>query len=165
MKPIVTEKPQHMESLNIGSNYGQNFGFILYRLAHVNKFKHLKLTGGASGRGVILVDHKEVGVVDNNEDYNQDLNDSQFANTTTHTLDIIVENTGRPRIGDEINSARKGLNGDISIDTKVATNIQTFPLEFKEPFVKQLSELKGKPFIEGIKSPAVYRFELDIKDS
>ena len=121
--------------------------------------------GGASDRGVILVDHKEVGVVDNNKDYNQDLNDSQFANTTTHTLDIIVENMGRAKIGDGINYARKGLNGDISIDTKVATNIQTFPLEFKEPFVKQLSELKGKPFVEGIKSPAVYRFELDIKDS
>ncbi|CAG2183185.1 unnamed protein product, partial [Oppiella nova] len=75
IKPIVTEKPQHMESLNIGSNYGQNFGFTLYRLANVNKFKHLKLTGGASDRGVILVDHKEVGVVDNNKDYNQDLND------------------------------------------------------------------------------------------
>ncbi|CAG2166179.1 unnamed protein product, partial [Oppiella nova] len=165
IKPIVTEKPQHMELLNIGSNYGQNFGFILYRLSNVTKFKHLKVTGGASDRGVILVDHKEVGVVDNNKDYNQDLNDSQFANTTTHTLDIIVENTGRAKIGDGINSARKGLNGDITIDTKVATNIETFPLEFKEPFVKQLSELKGKPFIEGLKSPAVYRFELDIKDS
>ena len=45
MKPIVTEKPQHMELLNIGSNYGQNYGFILYRLAKLQKFKHLKLTG------------------------------------------------------------------------------------------------------------------------
>ncbi|CAG2179343.1 unnamed protein product [Oppiella nova] len=97
---------------------------------------------------------------------NQDLNDTQFANTTTHTLDIIVENTGRAKIGDGINTARKGLNGDITIDTKLVTNIETFPLEFKEPFVKQLSELKGKPFVEGIKSPAVYQLELlDIKDS
>ena len=111
------------------------------------------------------MDHKEVGVVEGKKDYNQDLNDTQFANTTTHTLDIMVENWGRLKIGSNMNIDRKGLNGDVDIDAKVATNFQTFPLEFKEPFVKQLSELKGKPFVEGIKSPAVYRLELDIKDS
>ncbi|CAG2175649.1 unnamed protein product, partial [Oppiella nova] len=165
IKPIVTEKPQHMELLNIGTYYGQNYGFILYRLTNLQKFKHLKLTGGASDRGVILVDHKEVGVVEGKKDYNQDLNDTQFANTTTHTLDIMVENWGRLKIGSNMNIDRKGLNGDVDVDAKVATNFQTFPLEFKEPFVKQLSELKGKPFVEGIKSPAVYRLELDIRDS
>ena len=45
MKPIVTEKPQHMELLNITQNSGQSYGFILYRLTNLNKFKHLKLTG------------------------------------------------------------------------------------------------------------------------
>ncbi|CAG2177971.1 unnamed protein product, partial [Oppiella nova] len=239
MKPIVTEKPQHMELLNITNKTGQHYGFILYRLNKLNKFKHLKLTGGAADRAVILVDNKEVAVFESNndynqdlidtqfanttthtldiivenmgrpnggavmntarrglngdisidtkvatnietfsldfkepfvavfesnKDYNQDLNDTQFANTTTHTLDIIVENMGRPNGGD-MNTARRGLNGDISIDTKVATNIETFSLDFKEPFVKQLTQLKGKPFVEGIKSPAVYRLELDIKDS
>ncbi|CAG2169749.1 unnamed protein product [Oppiella nova] len=165
MKPIVTEKPQHMELLNITNNSGQHYGFILYRLNKLNKFKHLKLTGGAADRAVILVDHKEVAVFESNKDYNQDLNDTQFANTTTHTLDIIVENMGRPNGGAVMNTARRGLNGDISIDTKVATNIETFSLDFKEPFVKQLTQLKGKSFVEGIKSPAVYRLELDIKDS
>ncbi|CAG2175721.1 unnamed protein product, partial [Oppiella nova] len=157
MKPIVTEKPQHMELLNITQNSGQSYG-------------------GVSDRGVILVDHNEVGLVESAaKDYNQDLNDTQFANTTTHTLDIIVENTGRPNGGavmntarrglNGMNTARRGLNGDVAIDAKVATNFETFPLEFKEPFVEQLTKLKGKPFIEGIKSPAVYRLELDIKDS
>ncbi|CAG2178924.1 unnamed protein product, partial [Oppiella nova] len=164
MKPIVTEKPQHMELLNITKNTGQHYGFILYRLNKLNKFKHLKLTGGADDRAVILVDHKEVAVFESNKDYNHDLNDTQFANTTTHTLDIIVENMGRTN-GGGMETARRGLNGDISIDAKVATNIETFSLDFKEPFVKQLTQLKGKPFVEGLKSPAVYRFELGIKDS
>ena len=44
IKPIVSNEPKRMESLNIGSNYGQNFGFITYRV-ETNKFNHLKLTG------------------------------------------------------------------------------------------------------------------------
>ncbi len=44
IKPISSEKPLHMELLDIGPNYGQNFGFILYRTS-INKFKNLKLLG------------------------------------------------------------------------------------------------------------------------
>ena len=44
IKPITSEKPQHMELINIGTNYGQHFGFILYRTT-TNKFKNLKLAG------------------------------------------------------------------------------------------------------------------------
>jgi len=44
IKPITTEKPTHMELLDIGSNYGQHFGFILYRTT-TDKFKQLKLSG------------------------------------------------------------------------------------------------------------------------
>jgi len=44
MKPITSEKPMHMELLNIGTNYGQHFGYTLYRTT-ADKFKHLKLTG------------------------------------------------------------------------------------------------------------------------
>jgi len=44
IKPIVSEKPKHMELLDIGPNYGQHFGFILYRTS-INKVKHLKIMG------------------------------------------------------------------------------------------------------------------------
>jgi len=44
MKPIISEKPKHMELLDIGTNYGQHFGFILYKTS-ANKFKHLKISG------------------------------------------------------------------------------------------------------------------------
>ena len=111
---------------------------------------------------VIFIDGKEVSTFFDNKDYDLDVNDTQFANTTTHTLDIIVENTGRSNSKAVINSQRKGLNGDVTIDGKVAANFQTFPLEFKEPYVKSLAALKGKPFVEGVKSPAVYRLEVDI---
>ena len=47
IKPIESTEPKYMEMLNIGSNFGQNFGFILYRI-NTNKFKHLKITGNYS---------------------------------------------------------------------------------------------------------------------
>ena len=55
IKPITTEKPQPMELLNLGPNYGQNFGFINYRLTNLQKFKHLKLTGNFSENSVSIV--------------------------------------------------------------------------------------------------------------
>ncbi|XP_054166390.1 beta-galactosidase-1-like protein 2 [Oppia nitens] len=165
VKSITTSKPQHMELLNLGENYGQSYGFINYRLTGLQKFKHLKLNGGVSDRGIILIDHKQVGLVVSNKDYDQDLKDSDFANTTTHTLDIIVENTGRTDGGQEMNWARKGLNGDINIDGKVISDIQTYPLEFKEQFVNQINDLRGNPFVDNLKSPAFYRSELIINGS
>ena len=45
--PIESNEPKHMELINIGHNYGQNFGFIVYRIS-TNKFKHLKITGKTS---------------------------------------------------------------------------------------------------------------------
>jgi hypothetical protein len=44
IKPIESTEPKHMELLDIGPNYGQNFGFILYRIS-AHKFKHLKISG------------------------------------------------------------------------------------------------------------------------
>jgi hypothetical protein len=44
VKPIVSDQPKKMENLDIGPNYGQNFGFILYR-TNISKFENLILKG------------------------------------------------------------------------------------------------------------------------
>jgi len=75
-----------------------------------------------------------------------------------------VENTGRVNGGGGMNTARKGLNGDVTIDEKVHSNYKIYPLEFKQKFVEQLKAEKGRPF-ESVKSPALFRAELDIKDT
>jgi hypothetical protein len=43
IKPFKSENPIFMEMLNIGPNYGQNFGFIVYR-TQIPKAKQLKIT-------------------------------------------------------------------------------------------------------------------------
>ncbi len=48
------------------------------------------------------------------------------------TLDILVENTGRTNFGQEMNSQRKRLNGEILTNSKFHKKREIFPLEFKE---------------------------------
>ncbi len=44
IKPIASEHPKQMELIDIGTNYGQNWGFILYR-TKVPKIKNLIIKG------------------------------------------------------------------------------------------------------------------------
>jgi hypothetical protein len=44
IKPIASEEPKQMELIDIGLNYGQNFGFIVYR-TKIPKIKNLIIKG------------------------------------------------------------------------------------------------------------------------
>jgi hypothetical protein len=162
IKIIDSEKPKYMEMINIGTNYGQNFGFILYRTS-INKTKELKLTGGVSDRGIVLIDGKQAVVVSEAKDFVFTIPETLFnSSLKEHTLDILVENTGRVNGGSAMNKARKGLNGDVVLDGKVHSNYKMFPLEFKQKFVESLKSEKGRKIDEKT-IPALFRAELDIK--
>ncbi len=110
-----------------------------------------------------MIDHKEVAIVEGAKDFSLNTTDNEFsAAGNEHTLDIMVENTGRVNGGGEMNTARKGLNGDVSTDEKVHSNYKIYPLEFKQKFVEELKTEKGRPF-EKVKSPALFRAELNIE--
>ncbi len=111
-----------------------------------------------------MIDHKEVAVVESAKDFSLTTTESEFsAAGNEHTLDIIVENTGRVNTGrGQLDKALKGLNGDVSTDEKVHSNYKIYPLEFKRKFVEELKAEKGRPF-EKVKSPALFRAELNIE--
>jgi beta-galactosidase len=113
-----------------------------------------------------LIDNKIVNVVEVvNKDSNLNFTTEQFSQAgNEHILDILVENLGRTNFGHEIDSQRKGLNGEVLTDEKVHNKWDIFPLEFKEKFVEGLKDEKWKPF-ENVKLPAIYRAVLDIKDT
>ncbi len=109
-----------------------------------------------------MIDHKEVDVVETIQDFILTTTASGFtAAGNEHTLDILVENTGRNN-GGGTGWARKGINGDVSIDGKVHSNYKIYPLEFKQKFIEELKAEKGRAF-EKVKSPALFRAELDIE--
>jgi len=44
IKPVKSDKPKAVEMLDIGPNYGQNFGFTVYR-TKISKSNNMKLSG------------------------------------------------------------------------------------------------------------------------
>ena len=109
-----------------------------------------------------MIDDKEVANI-NNKDYQLNASDSQFTHNTQNNLDILVENTGRANSGSAMNSARKGLNGDVMIDNKKVSKYEIFPMEFKQKLVESLKQLKGRPLAK-VYSPSLFRAELHISD-
>ena len=61
-----------------------------------------------------------------------------------------------------MNSARKGLNGDVFTNDKAHIGWQVYPLDFKEDFVKSLSTEKWNSGSENVKTPAIYKAQLEI---
>ena len=112
---------------------------------------------------MVLIDDKEVAVV-YNKDYLLNTTGSEFSNTTQHKLDLIVENMGRTNGGGGMNTARKGLNGNVVIDEKTTSKYSIYPMEFKQKFVEQLKQMKGRPVGKHVSSPSLFRAELHIKD-
>ena len=103
-----------------------------------------------------------MGVSQGNKNNSLDIKDTDFVNKgNVHKLDIIVENMGRPKIGGGMNTARKGLNGLVDVDQKAVNNYKIYPMEFKADFIQKLKSLNGRA-LQSIKSPALYRTELDI---
>ncbi len=104
-------------------------------------------------------------VYESNKEVGHDLGNDAFTKSgKDHTLDLVVENVGRPNGGQGMNSARKGIGGDVLIDDKVHKNWEIFPLDFKPDFINKLKNEKWRP-LEAYKSPALYRATLDIKDT
>jgi hypothetical protein len=154
-----------MELINLnGKNYGQNFGFILYRTT-ISKAKSLKLN--IRDRAHIFVNNKMVTLLEEgNKDITVNLDNSLFTHENDNVLDILVENLGRPKgagaVGD-YNNARKGINGNVYVDGQIHKKWKIFPLEFKEEFVNKLKSANWKPYLT--ETPAIYRAVLDISDS
>ncbi len=104
-------------------------------------------------------------VYESNKEVGHDFGNDAFTKSgNDHTLDLVVENVGRPNGGQGMNSARKGIGGDVLIDEKVHKNWEIFPLEFKPDFVNKIKNEKWRP-LEAYKSPALYKATLDIKDT
>src|SRR5882724_1641195 len=60
-----------------------------------------------------------------------------------------------------MNFARKGLNGQIVLDQSAVNHYMIYPMVFKQNFIQKLKSLRGRA-LENIKSPSLYRTELDI---
>jgi len=170
IKPIASDSPKHMETIDIKPNYGQNFGFIIYR-TKVSKFSKMTLEEVANDRAIIAVNNNNTATIEDINTKNLTINVSNELfdkSIVSHTLDIIVENMGRLNFGanDELNSQTKGLNGSVFIDGISHQNWDIYPLEFENSFVQNLKNKTWNKVVQNVThySPVLFRAELDIKD-
>ncbi len=122
--PIRSDRPRSMESI------GQSYGYILYRAT---------LSGPVQGDLVLQrlrdyarvdLDGKLVGFLDRR------LGQARLplsAPSGSHTLDVLVENTGRINFTKALRTERKGLDGAVTLGGREVTGWRIYPLPMTAP--------------------------------
>ncbi len=130
-KPIFSVQPKSMEE------YGQNFGYILYRT---------KLTGTRSGlmRVKELHDYATVflnGKFVGNLDRMKNIDTIRIPNIEgeTVTLEIMVAALGRNNYGDRMLNERKGITEYVSFEPFTQMNWEVFTLPMDNNYLQKLT--------------------------
>ena len=167
VRPIKSVNTMPMHMLDIGDNFGQQFGFTLYRTS-IPVIEELELIDGVMDRTIIMIDNNTVEIHEIHVEETQPkftFSENQFiTNEKDHQLDILVENMGRTDFGNKL-QVRKGLLGNVLVDDKIHQNWTIYPLDFKENFINQLrNDVNWKEAVESTSTPAMFRAILHVKD-
>lgn len=122
--PIPVEQPAPMEQ------FGQDYGYILYRTRVTGPVKGRLYLGEVRDYAAIYLDQKPVGTVDRR------LKQSTLpieVGAGTHTLDVLVENTGRINYGPRLADGRAGLVDPVWLAGKRLQGWQVYPLPMRSP--------------------------------
>ncbi|XP_019645342.1 PREDICTED: beta-galactosidase-1-like protein 2 [Branchiostoma belcheri] len=156
-EPIRSEKVMSMEMLPINNDNGQSYGYILYRhkLTHTPATESVTLKCDVRDRAQIFVNGKESGML------NWRVGEITLSGFKENDiLDILVENQGRVNFaqtmdgvkkfllesvtgvnrGDALLDQRKGLVGEVLLNTDPLETWEIFPLELKPEFQTRLVE-------------------------
>jgi beta-galactosidase len=122
--PIASETPKPMEAL------GQAYGYILYRTQVTGPVKGNVDLGDVRDFATVYVDQKLAGSED------RMLKQTSIAVNVpagAHTLDILVENTGRVNFGKHLPDGRAGIVDPVRLDGKTLTEWKIYPLPMDSP--------------------------------
>ncbi|XP_076346692.1 beta-galactosidase-1-like protein 2 [Tachypleus tridentatus] len=168
IKPQHTVAPVNMEILDLGNNFGQNFGFVMYR-TKVSGSGILILSGGVADRAVIYWDGSEIAVVNWLAGNMPKVELPKTEISESHTLDVLVENLGRINYGmpDDLNNQRKGLRGPVYLNEQEIHNWTVFPLTFDKPFIQELEYDDKWEIFEPSSQlcrPALYKIDFQLSE-
>uniref|UniRef100_A0A8C8YSX9 Beta-galactosidase n=1 Tax=Prolemur simus TaxID=1328070 RepID=A0A8C8YSX9_PROSS len=124
--PVKSAKPVSMEVLSVNQGNGQSYGYTLYET-------YISKGGILSSRG---------HVQDRAQDH--------------HSLRILVENQGRLAYGKDINTQRKGLTGDIYLDSSPLRKFIIYSLDMNMRFIQRTIPRIWKPVSYQVKGPAFF---------
>lgn len=122
--PITLDQPQPMEQ------FGQAYGYILYRTQVSGAIQASLYLGEVRDYASVYVDRKLVGVVDRRL---KQVGLPVTLGAGRHTLDVLVENTGRINYGPHLADGRAGLVDPVLLDGKALHGWQVYPLPMTSP--------------------------------
>jgi beta-galactosidase len=128
-EPIAIDQPQSME------RFGQDYGYILYR-TRLDGPQHGQLyLGDVRDYATVYVDRRPVGSVDRRL---KQVAVQLDVGPGAHTLDVLVENTGRINYGPHLTDGRAGLVDPVLLNGDALHGWQVYPLPMRTP-----AELRG----------------------
>lgn len=110
--------------------YGQAYGYILYRTRVRGPFRGTLYLGDVRDYAAVYVDRRASGTVDRR--LKQVSTQVEFG-PGEHTLDVLVENTGRVNYGRHMEDGRAGLVDPVILGDTVLHGWQVFPLPMTSP--------------------------------
>ena len=150
---IFSVQPKSME------NYGQNFGYILYRTILTGTRSGLMKVKELHDYATVFINGKLIGTLDRMKN----IDTIRIPDVTGKTviLDILVHALGRNNYGDRMLEERKGITENVSFEPFTQMNWQVFPLPMDS---KYLQKLKFVPKTELIKAGGFYRGNFILND-
>ena len=150
---IFSVQPKSME------NYGQNFGYILYRTTLTGTRSGLMKVKELHDYATVFINGKLIGTLDRMKN----IDTIRIPDVTGKTviLDILVHALGRNNYGDRMLEERKGITENVSFEPFTQMNWKVFPLPMDS---KYLQKLKFVPKTELIKAGGFYRGNFILND-
>lgn len=118
-RPIASQQPQPME------NFGQAYGFILYRTTLQHPVHGLLQLHGLNDYALVYLNGKLAGTLDRT--YSQSKLQLE-SDAPRNQLDILVENSGRINSTRMMHSENKGLDGSVALAGLPVEGWQIYPL-------------------------------------
>ncbi|XP_037534034.1 beta-galactosidase-1-like protein 2 [Nematolebias whitei] len=159
-KPQKSEWPVNMENLLVNNNNGQSYGYTLYETA-ISRGGTLNARNNVRDRALVFVDKHFIGVLDYKV---QEL--AITDEKERRTLSLLVENWGRVNYGKTLDEQRKGIIGDIELNTHPLRDFVIHSLDLKPGFLNRLvtsghwATLRQRPSF-----PAFFQAKLHVNSS
>uniref|UniRef100_A0ABK0M9B8 Beta-galactosidase n=1 Tax=Rattus norvegicus TaxID=10116 RepID=A0ABK0M9B8_RAT len=153
-KPITSEIPINMENLPVNNGNGQAFGYVLYE---TTIFSSGVLSGLVRDRGQVFLNRVSIGFLD------YTTTKITIPLTQGYTiLRILVENRGRVNYGNNIDSQRKGLIGNLYLNNKPLKNFKIYSLDMTKQFFQRFDMDKWSVVPKEITFPAFFLGTLSV---
>ncbi|XP_054611210.1 beta-galactosidase-1-like protein 2 isoform X2 [Dunckerocampus dactyliophorus] len=152
--PFKSVKPVNMENLPANNRNGQSYGYTLYETT-ITSGGLLKSGDNVKDRALVFVNRSYIGLFKR-----QNMELAVPDGKGLQTLSLLVENCGRVHRGRDLDKQRKGLVGDIFLNSIPLQDFTIYSLEMKPGFIDSLYQAPWKALPETPTFPSFFMGQL-----